>query len=67
MHYKYKKDFAVLSFGDHFSHFSLENVVGKIPIDICTVKTENSVKRHFVNVSRGVCEKFRSTVYLDTS
>jgi hypothetical protein len=85
VHYKYKKDFAVLSFGDQSSLVRSKNVVGKATIDISTVpcyvcfeelydairqchidqkghsgirKTEASVKRQYVNISRGMCEKF---------
>jgi hypothetical protein len=37
VHYKYKKDFAVLSFGEQFSLVKSKDVVGKTTIDICTV------------------------------
>ncbi len=85
LYYKYKKDFAVLSFGDHYSLVKSQHVVGKSVIDIITVlkyacyvelhdcikqchidqeghsgirKTEASVKKHFVNISREMCVKF---------
>jgi hypothetical protein len=37
LHYKYKKDFAVLSLGDHCSPVRSKDVVGKATIDISTV------------------------------
>ncbi len=37
LYYKYRKDFAVLSFGDHYSLVKSQHVVGKSVIDISTV------------------------------
>ncbi len=37
MYYKFKKDFAVLSFGDHYSLVTYQHVVGKSVIDISSV------------------------------
>jgi hypothetical protein len=37
MYYKYKKDFSVLSCGDHSSLVQSKNVVGKAIIDTSTV------------------------------
>jgi len=85
MHYKYRKDFAVMKFGEHFSLVRSKDVVGKTVVDISTVpryvcyeelydairechidqeghsgirKTESSTRKHYVNVSRTMCEKF---------
>jgi hypothetical protein len=34
VHYKYKKDFAMLSFGDHYSLVRSKDVVGRTAIDL---------------------------------
>ncbi len=37
MHYKYRKDVAVMKFGDHYSLVQSKDVVGKTVVDISTV------------------------------
>jgi hypothetical protein len=37
MHYKYRKDFAVMKFGDHYSLVRSKDVVGKTVVDISTI------------------------------
>jgi hypothetical protein len=85
MHYKYRKDFAVMKFGDHYLLVQSKDVVGKTGVDISTIpryvcykelydairechidqeghsgirKMESSTRKHYVNVSRTMCEKF---------
>ncbi len=85
LYYKYKKDLAVLFFGDQYSLVKSQHVVGKSVIDFGTIpryafyeelhdcikqchidqeghsgirKTENAVRKCFVNISREMCVKF---------